>query len=506
MTSLAEYYSRAFSSELLFGLRMTINIATLLVMLWLFALAYLVWRANSKSPQNRFIATLLSVEGFKNLWIALEVFPWMHEWNSFWIVAWNIKFDFFFSMQIAAIFLYLCFPIYYKIRGLGFMYREGLQKHAWYLAIIFGIAIWMMIQGLPPFAVDNLSWIECTMAGADPVVYEFLGTSSAPTIQSGLTAIGTCPAAFDITLGDEPAGIWLIVFSQTPVSIVALLFIRSSIRKNSDTEKVKNESQVSRSFYIGFLGKVIGSVLFFTTLILILPILNGGIVPNFQDEMLWRYAERTFMSRFKYFLFTLCFAFGPIGLAFEAMMFVHASLKDSVFGIDQNLRRTFRNAVFTGFGAFIFILSSEIMENVLGFGLAGGVVIGLGFLVVRKPILGLIDGFSGQLIPSEYSPEETEYLEQYAKSMKDGSITENERSLLVTLASAYGINSERVMQIQASFSSNNSEAPVIEEKNPSNVLIIEVTQQWTDESGHTWRKMSDGSTQWWNGTTWDDYN
>ena len=134
------------------------------------------------------------------------------------------------------------------------MYREGLQKHAWYLPIILGIAIWLMIQGLPPFAVDNLSWIECTMKGADPVVYEFLGTSSAPTIQSGLTAIGTCPAAFDITLGDEPAGIWLIVFSQTPVSIVALLFIRSSIRKNSETEEVKNESQVSRSFYIGFLG------------------------------------------------------------------------------------------------------------------------------------------------------------------------------------------------------------------------------------------------------------
>ena len=140
------------------------------------------------------------------------------------------------------------------------------------------------------------------------------------------------------------------------------------------------------------------------------------------------------------------------------------------------------------------------MENVLGFGLAGGIVIGLGFLVVRKPIIGLIDGFSGQLIPSEYTPEETEYLEQYTKLMKDGSITENERSLLVTLAAAYGINNERVTQIEASFSSNYSEAPVIEEK------IIQVTQQWTDESGHTWRNMSDGSTQWWNGTTWQDYN
>ena len=29
-------------------------------------------------------------------------------------------------------------------------------------------------------------------------------------------------------------------------------------------------------------------------------------------------------------------------------------------------------------------------------------------------------------------------------------------------------------------------------------------QQWTDESGHTWRKLSDGRTQWWNGADWLD--
>jgi hypothetical protein len=29
-----------------------------------------------------------------------------------------------------------------------------------------------------------------------------------------------------------------------------------------------------------------------------------------------------------------------------------------------------------------------------------------------------------------------------------------------------------------------------------------VVNQWTDESGHTWRVMSDGSNRWWNGTDW----
>lgn len=459
MTTLSEYYSQAFSPELFFGLRMVINISSLLVMLWLFALAYLVWKADSKSLRNRFIATLLSVEGFKCLWIALEVFPFMHEWNSFWVVAWNIKFDFFFSMQIAAIFLYLCFPIYYKIRGLNFMYRSSLQKHAYYLPLIIGIGIWLMIQGQAPFSVNDLSWIECTAEGATPIVHEFLGTSSSPVVIAGIETTfpnGVCPAALDTTLGDEPFGIWAIVFAQTPISIVALLFIRSSIRKNVDNNEPQESNQISKSFYFGFLGKVIGSVLFFVTLLLILPMLNGGIVPNFQDEIMWRYSDPTFMARLKYFLFILCFAFGPIGLAFEAMMFVHASLNDSVFGIDQDLRRTFRNALFTGFGAFLFILTSEIMENILGFGLAGGVIIGLGFLGVRKPVLRVIDGFSSKLIPTDYTFEETKYLKAYFDVTKDGVISDKERVLLTTLATAYGIDELRVSDLEQGFDSDSA--------------------------------------------------
>ena len=31
-------------------------------------------------------------------------------------------------------------------------------------------------------------------------------------------------------------------------------------------------------------------------------------------------------------------------------------------------------------------------------------------------------------------------------------------------------------------------------------------QQWTDDSGYTWRKMSNDQTQWWNGTEWQDYS
>ncbi len=48
--------------------------------------------------------------------------------------------------------------------------------------------------------------------------------------------------------------------------------------------------------------------------------------------------------------------------------------------------------------------------------------------------------------------------------------------------------------------------PVISTPEPEPVQVIEPTilQQWTDEAGHTWAKMSDGSTKWWNGTDWQD--
>jgi len=45
-------------------------------------------------------------------------------------------------------------------------------------------------------------------------------------------------------------------------------------------------------------------------------------------------------------------------------------------------------------------------------------------------------------------------------------------------------------------------APVAAE--PAVVAPVEpsVVNQWTDENGHTWRVMSDGTNRWWNGTDW----
>ena len=96
-------------------------------------------------------------------------------------------------------------------------------------------------------------------------------------------------------------------------------------------------------------------------------------------------------------------------------------------------------------------MASEVIENVYGFGLAGGVVLGVGLLAVRKPVTGIIYGFSNRLIPTTYAKEEMDYLDLFSKSIKDGEITDNERALLVSLASAFGIDDERVNELESDF-------------------------------------------------------
>ena len=44
--------------------------------------------------------------------------------------------------------------------------------------------------------------------------------------------------------------------------------------------------------------------------------------------------------------------------------------------------------------------------------------------------------------------------------------------------------------------------PAVVEQPAAPVAELTVVNQWTDETGHTWRIMSDGSHRWWNGSDW----
>ena len=61
---------------------------------------------------------------------------------------------------------------------------------------------------------------------------------------------------------------------------------------------------------------------------------------------------------------------------------------------------------------------------------------------------------------------------------------------------ALEISPERTKELENIFDSQESEEA------SNNFTEARVVQQWTDENGHTWRVMDDGTHRWWNGSDW----
>jgi hypothetical protein len=65
-------------------------------------------------------------------------------------------------------------------------------------------------------------------------------------------------------------------------------------------------------------------------------------------------------------------------------------------------------------------------------------------------------------------------------------------SSTLTKGNAHSFNTENGIVFAYDASANSIAQPV----EPS------ITHQWTDEAGHTWRRMSDGASFWWSGKDW----
>ena len=457
MSAVGRYYVGRFSSESLFGFSAIISIFSIVVLLWMLGLSYLVFRADTSKPENRFMALLLVCEGLKASWIVADLFLYSSAWQGLWGTLWWAKINFFFAAHVISWLLYFSFPIYYRIESLSFLHRPELQRHAWYLAPTIGLLFWIYIAPQDGFRFENSAWMICTQAAVDqgalPSLQLWWGEIT-PAMMERAEALGPCGRTYDFHVVDEPTGLWTIALASPLISVFALLLLRSSMKQGKKLDNPDQKSVLtSRSLYIGFLGKVTGQMTYFATLLLVFPLLNGGEFVDFAQNSIWQFgSETTSRDRVMYFLWTFTLLFTPLAIAFEAMMFVHASLKDTVFGIDENLRKTFGTAVFTSSGVVLFILGCELMEGALNLpGVYGGLVIGVGVLVVRKPVLTFIDGFSTRLIPSGYSEQETAYLDAYIAAMEDRIVTTEERRLLEMLATSYSLDAERVQEIETAY-------------------------------------------------------
>ena len=495
METIGEYYSEAFTAQEQFGIGMISNWLSPIVLLWLLSLAYLIIRANPKSNENRFMALLITCEGFKAAFHMKNITPNGHDWWFIDQYLWNFNSAFFISAHVCSVLMYLCFPIYYRVNQLSFLYKPVFQRHAWYAIPLLTMVFMIIATDL--WVYENYGWIVCSEVGAQPDTISQWGIIS-PSMQETVDSIGTCPTAGEWAIEDTPVFGFFMVALSPFVSIVALLVMRTSMKQyNSEESHDSSHGLTSRSLYIGFLGKVIGSMIFFITLFVIIPALNGGSLPSFGDSLVNdldknRSLPET-LTKYSWILTGLMLS---LPFAFEGMMFAHASMKDTVLGIDSKLRRTFSNTIFTGLGAVLFLIGCEVMESIIGYGAFGGVFIGASILLVRKPVLSTLERFGETIMPSAISETETTYLQAYSVSGSDGEITVAERRILQATAEALNISAERVAEIELAFGLKVNEQEQQRETEPI------VVQEWTDEAGHTWRSMDDGTNRWWNGSDW----
>ena len=502
MQTVGEYYSDAFTAKNQFGIGMISNWLSLIVLLWLLSLAYLIIRANPKSNENRFMSVLITCEGFKAAYLMKNITPLGHDWWFIDQYLWNFNTTFFISAHVCSVAMYICFPIYYRVKQLSFLYKPLFQRHIWYIMPLLTLVFMIIATDL--WVYENHGWIICSEVGAQPQINLQVGAVSAK-MQETLDSIGTCPIDGEWAIEDTPIFGFFMVALSPLISIIALIVMRTSMNQyNNDQNNDSSNSLTSRSLYIGFLGKVIGNMTFFITLFVIIPMLNGGIgnSPSFGDSLvndLSNSRELTkILSAYAWILAGLMIS---LPFAFEGMMFAYASMKDTVLGIDSKLRRTFRNTIFTGLGAVLFLIGCELMESFIGYGAFGGVFIGASILVVRKPVFATLERFGEKIIPSteyesELSESETTYLQAFSASGADGEISSAERRILQATAKALNITGERVLEIELNSGSK------VKEQEHENVTEPIVVQQWTDEAGHTWRIMDDGTNRWWDGSNW----
>ena len=495
MTTLAEYYAYQFSAERLFGLQFASTWISLFALLWLLGLAYLILRADSKRPENRFMAILIACEAFKAGFLIKGITPRGPDWWYLDQYLWNFNTSFFISAHVCSIGLYLCFPIYYRVKQLSFLYKPTLQRHAWYVIPLL-TAIFMVFTA-DLWLYENYAWIICNEVGAQPEIHQQMGTIS-PSMQETIDSIGTCPTTGIWDIEDTPVIGFMLIGLSPLISILAVIVMRASMKQyaNEEIPDSKN-SLTSRSLYIGFLGKVIGNMFLFALMFLIIPALHGGSPPSLGDALVDGLDENPTLAQvLSDYSWMLIGYMMVLPFAFEGMMFAHATMKDTVLGIDSTLRRTFRNSIFAGLGAILFLIGSELMESFIGYGMFGGVMLGTSVLIVRKPIISTLDRFSTKIMPSAYTEAESSYLEAYSAAKQDGEITTTERNILQATANALKISSERTKELENLFDSEESE------QESNSYTEATVVRQWTDENGHTWRIMDDDTHRWWNGSDW----
>jgi len=428
------YYLRSLGSFLAYW--HSLAIFSILAGIFLLFLAYLILKANPSKAKNRFMALMLVSE-------ALRCFTSM----LFWVYAWpeemlNILKParvIYYTMSLQLFFLYMAAATFYSNKKWAKQISESFRLHSLYLLPIFCLSVVLIVSyfaGGTSVAIGDVSWVYCEGVGSG----------------EGKTASGK-PLGFDVTCTKEYESVYPLTMSNVALgpltrillfiplvgAIVATVALTSS-RKRINEEGNSNLYGEVRAVRVGFIGKTAMQIT--TTLILVWMILTLGESPSLQTNVFNPDLQSSNLNLLL-FLPPLMPTAVVLAALFEGIVFTYAVIKNDMFGIDEQLRKTFTTTIFAGSGAILFLVSTELMESLFDQGWIGGVFIGMTFLLMRKPIISTLGNVSSKLIPESHTKEELGYLEMYYLAKKDQKITDKERSMLDLQARSYGLTEER---------------------------------------------------------------
>lgn len=431
------YYLRAMGSFI--GYWNLLAIFSILSGIFLLFLAYLILRANPQKTKNRFMALMLVTEAIRCFTAMLF---WLYAWPEEALVFLKPARVAYYTMSLQLFILYMVAATFYSNKKWAKQISGFFKLHGLYILPIFCLSVILIashLLGGTNVAIGDISWIYCESVGpgqgstysGDPLPFE-------PECSEEFKSV--YPMTFtNVFIG--PLGRILLFIPLIGAIVAAVATTRSKNRiLNTDDSNLLGEVKAVR---LGFIGKTVLQVT--TILILFWMISFIGGPPTLETNPFNPNIELT----------TALYVLPPLGTSstvfaalFEGIIFTYAVVKNDMFGIDERLRKTFTTTIFAGLGAFLFLLSTELMESVFNQGWLGGVFIGLIFIMMRKPILSTLGIFSSKMIPISHTEKELIYLEMFSLAVKDGGITAKERSMLDLQAKILDISPEKVSELE----------------------------------------------------------
>lgn len=415
--------------------------------IFLVFLSALIYRADPSKGKNRFMAFMLMTEAVR---CASSMLFWLYSWPETYLSFLSNARLVYYIMSLQLFFLYLLAPSFYSKKNLGGRLSKFFSGKGLYVLPILCVTLVFSIislMGGTHESIGNIGWTYCSTVGS--------GVGSTASGDS-MPFIVTCPeswsSVYPMTLSSptlEPLSRILLLLPT--IGAIYAAFTINKIYSENNLDESAQKVEV-RAVQLGFFGKAvlqITTIFMLFTLIGVLgesPTLNTH--PFNPDEQVPK----------------LLIAIGPLlpttvvlAALFEGLVFTYAMVKNEVFGIDEKLRKGFTTAVFTGMFALLFLFATEAMETLFDRGWIGGIVIGLPFIVLRKPIISSLSKFSALIMPESFTPQETTYIELYKAAISDGIVTEKEKSMLQIQATSYGFTEARVNFLEAFCNDENTE-------------------------------------------------